>query len=105
MAETAKTISKADDIVVTERDVLFECPSCGKSLLVDQAAEGLIVVCPQCHITVIVPPKGASGTPAPGTAAPGPAPVAPPKVTEIRDVPPPVAPASGVASHALTELR
>jgi DNA-directed RNA polymerase subunit RPC12/RpoP len=42
---------------VTPRDILFECPSCGKSLVVDEQAQGLIIDCPQCHINVIVPPK------------------------------------------------
>ena len=49
---------KPGELVVTPRDILFECPSCGKSLLVDEAGEGMIVDCPQCHINVIVPPKG-----------------------------------------------
>jgi predicted RNA-binding Zn-ribbon protein involved in translation (DUF1610 family) len=43
--------------VVTPRDILFECPSCGKSMVIDQAAEGYTIECPQCHIPVIVPPK------------------------------------------------
>jgi DNA-directed RNA polymerase subunit RPC12/RpoP len=42
---------------VTSRDILFECPSCGKSLIVDETAEGMIIDCPQCQINVIVPPK------------------------------------------------
>jgi len=44
---------------MSPRDILFECPACHKSLVVDEAAEGLIVDCPQCHINVIVPPKPA----------------------------------------------
>jgi DNA-directed RNA polymerase subunit RPC12/RpoP len=44
-------------IVITPRDILFECPKCGKSLAVDQDAEGLIVPCQQCGADVIVPPK------------------------------------------------
>lgn len=79
MAETARTTTKSDELTLSERDILFECPSCGKSLLVDQAAEGLIVVCPQCHINVIVPPRNTSApaTVAPSSAAP---PVVPPPV-------------------------
>jgi hypothetical protein len=42
---------------ITPRDIVFECPACGKSLVVDEAAQGLIIDCPQCHINVIVPPK------------------------------------------------
>ncbi|HVM62338.1 MAG TPA: hypothetical protein VMV72_15875 [Verrucomicrobiae bacterium] len=42
---------------VTSTDILFDCPACGKSLVVDEAAEGMIVDCPQCRTNVIVPPK------------------------------------------------
>jgi len=46
-----------DEVVISASDILFECPSCGKSLVVDESAEGLIVDCPQCQSNVIVPPK------------------------------------------------
>jgi transcription elongation factor Elf1 len=36
--------------MVTPRDILFECPACGKSLVVDDVAQGMTVECPQCHI-------------------------------------------------------
>ena len=42
---------------VSATDIQFDCPACGKSLVVDQAAEGMIVDCPQCRTNVIVPPK------------------------------------------------
>ena len=48
---------KDAQVTVTPRDILFACPACDKNLIVDQAAEGLIVDCPQCHTNVIVPPK------------------------------------------------
>jgi uncharacterized Zn finger protein (UPF0148 family) len=54
---------------ITPRDILFECPACGKSLVVDETAEGLTIPCPQCHINVIVPPKQTS----PSSAPPAPA--------------------------------
>ena len=56
-----------NELVVTPRDILFECPSCLKSLVVDEAAEGMIVNCPKCRTSVIVPPK-----PAPAFAPPPP---------------------------------
>ena len=43
--------------MVTTTDILFECPSCGKSLVVDEAGEGMIIDCPQCRTNVIVPPQ------------------------------------------------
>lgn len=45
------------EVAITEQDVLFDCPRCGKSMVVDQRAAGLIVGCPQCHVDVMVPPK------------------------------------------------
>jgi predicted RNA-binding Zn-ribbon protein involved in translation (DUF1610 family) len=53
--ETEKGIDPL--VTISQRDIMFECPACGKSLVVDEAAAGLIVDCPQCHINVIVPPK------------------------------------------------
>jgi predicted RNA-binding Zn-ribbon protein involved in translation (DUF1610 family) len=46
-----------EDAMVTTTDILFECPSCGKSLVVDEAGEGMIIDCPQCRTNVIVPPQ------------------------------------------------
>lgn len=69
MAISEKPDSTAGEIVITPRDILFECPGCGKSLVVDEAAEGMIVECPKCHIAVIVPPKPVpSPAPAPASA-------------------------------------
>src|ERR1039457_4555306 len=53
--QPAKT--KSDEFVVTNQDILFDCPACGKSLVVDVSAEGMIVDCPQCRTNVIVPPR------------------------------------------------
>jgi hypothetical protein len=57
MTKTEPVDSKTNDLAITTRDIVFACPSCGKNLVVDEAAEGLIVDCPQCHTSVIVPPK------------------------------------------------
>ena len=59
---------RADDTTVTTTDILFECPSCGKSLVVDEAAEGMIIDCPTCRTNVIVPPKSTKSAPTPPTA-------------------------------------
>ena len=70
MATTNSPIQKNGPVVVGPRDILFECPSCHKSLVIDEAAEGMIVDCPQCKTPVIVPPK------APPAIAAAPRPVA-----------------------------
>ena len=56
---------KTQEIIISSSDILFECPSCGKSLVVDEGAEGLIIACPQCQTSVIVPPKQNESTLAP----------------------------------------
>ncbi len=48
------------DPAIAEQDILFECPSCGKSLIVDGSAEGMIIDCPRCDTNVIVPPRRAT---------------------------------------------
>jgi predicted RNA-binding Zn-ribbon protein involved in translation (DUF1610 family) len=54
---TEQVKSAGDVAAVSATDILFDCPACGKSLVVDEAAEGMIVDCPQCRTNVIVPPK------------------------------------------------
>jgi len=49
--------SSSAPFVIRSNDIVFECPKCGKNLVVDQDAEGLTVHCPQCGTEVIVPPK------------------------------------------------
>ena len=65
MMSTERATGKSDEVVISSRDILFECPSCGRSLVVDESAEGLIVDCPQCQSNVIVPPKQAKTVLAP----------------------------------------
>jgi predicted RNA-binding Zn-ribbon protein involved in translation (DUF1610 family) len=78
MASSEKHDPTAGEIIVTPRDILFECPGCGKSLVVDEDAEGMIVECPKCHIAVIVPPK----------PVPSPAPVSEPTAGIVEPKPP-----------------
>jgi predicted RNA-binding Zn-ribbon protein involved in translation (DUF1610 family) len=75
MAKPDDKTQRLDSVVVNSRDIVFECPSCGNNLVVDESAQGLIVDCPQCRINVIVPPKPAS---TPATATPPPQPTPPP---------------------------
>lgn len=52
-----QTKARTDGATMPAGDIDFECPACGKNLVVDDAAEGMIVDCPQCRTNVIVPPK------------------------------------------------
>jgi hypothetical protein len=38
-------------------DVVFDCPACHKSMVVDGSGAGLSVECPGCAAQVIIPPK------------------------------------------------
>jgi uncharacterized Zn finger protein (UPF0148 family) len=77
-----------DDGAVTASDIVFDCPACGKSLVVNEAAEGMIVDCPQCRTNVIVPPKSAKAVAAAPSStkeeskASGPTKLAPPDAAE-----------------------
>jgi DNA-directed RNA polymerase subunit RPC12/RpoP len=84
MASVDQVHSKMNEPVVGPHDILFECPACSKSLVVDEDGEGMIVDCPQCHINVIVPPKTAKPA-APITPVippPSTVPVAEPEVSD-----------------------
>ena len=70
MAPVEPPESRTKEIVISPRDIVFECPSCRKSLVVDDVAEGLIIDCPQCHINVIVPPKPIPTAPPPARSEP-----------------------------------
>jgi len=51
-------------LIITEQDIVFECPNCGKSMVIDEAAVGMIVDCPDCRSQVIVPTRPAGSAPA-----------------------------------------
>lgn len=65
---TEQVKAGAEDTTVASTDILFDCPSCGKSLVVDEAAEGIIIDCPQCRTNVIVPPRSTKSVSPPAPA-------------------------------------
>lgn len=48
-------VNEPSEIDVRLTDILFDCPLCGKSMVIDEAAVGMAVDCPQCAAKVIVP--------------------------------------------------
>lgn len=54
MTEIFKTTAE-----IQPGDIVFNCPSCGKSLAIDPRGAGLIVTCPDCEHEVQVPESGA----------------------------------------------
>ena len=65
---------------IREDDILFDCPICGKNLVIEGIGRGLKILCPQCQSKIEVPnPKetppeenktGASPPPPPGAGKP-----------------------------------
>lgn len=108
MQRPGLTSKKPDEIAVTLHDILFECPACGKSLVVDEAAEGLSVPCAGCGISVIVPPKPQllSATQVmhlpPGIPAQKPAPSMPARTEAPAPAVPPAKPAQEAAKSSPT---
>ncbi len=43
------------DVEITIRDIVFDCPNCGHNLVVDYRAAGLSVPCPECHAIIYAP--------------------------------------------------
>lgn len=59
MAELSPEVS-----VASEEDIFFYCPSCGKSMVIDARAVGLVVDCPACRKEVEVPSRSQEAPPA-----------------------------------------
>ena len=41
---------------ITDRDLLFDCPHCGKNFVIDQQAAGSAFSCPECERDIEIPP-------------------------------------------------
>ncbi len=44
-----------DAVVISERDIVFDCPKCGGELVVDRDGEGMQLNCVHCGEPVVVP--------------------------------------------------
>ncbi len=45
----------ADGVDIRDTDIVFDCPRCGKSLVIDYRGAGLEINCSQCGASVLVP--------------------------------------------------
>ena len=45
----------ADDAEIRDTDIVFDCPHCGKNLVIDYRGAGLQINCSECGETVLVP--------------------------------------------------
>ena len=44
-----------DDAEIRDTDIVFDCPHCGKSLVIDYRGAGLQIRCSECGESVLVP--------------------------------------------------
>jgi len=57
--ETSIETQSADEAEIRDTDIVFDCPKCGKSLVIDYRGAGLQIACSQCGEQVLVPiPEG-----------------------------------------------
>ncbi|MFO7534776.1 MAG: hypothetical protein R6X19_03700 [Kiritimatiellia bacterium] len=53
------TPQDAAESTISETDIVFDCPYCGKNLCIDYHGAGLMVACPECEKRLQVPiPEG-----------------------------------------------
>jgi len=45
----------AESAEIRDTDIVFDCPQCGKSLVIDYRGAGLQITCSQCGASVLVP--------------------------------------------------
>ncbi len=54
MAETYEAQSN-ESAEIRDSDIVFDCPQCGKNLVIDYRGAGLQINCTQCGANVLVP--------------------------------------------------
>jgi predicted RNA-binding Zn-ribbon protein involved in translation (DUF1610 family) len=48
-------MQNADDVEIRDTDIVFDCPHCGKNLVIDYRGAGLQINCSECGEPVLVP--------------------------------------------------
>lgn len=82
-------------------DIVFDCPACGKILIVETSGRGLKVTCPQCQSKILVPEGDAPASIADDTnKVSGSAAKASSPTAAVVQAPPQVSPAKGGAAPA-----
>ena len=54
-AEGVEIRENTDDAEIRDTDIVFDCPHCGKNLVIDYRGAGLEIACSQCGASVLVP--------------------------------------------------
>ena len=55
VSDEAVDTQPADDVEIRDTDIVFDCPHCGKNLVIDYRGAGLQINCSQCGEGVLVP--------------------------------------------------
>jgi predicted RNA-binding Zn-ribbon protein involved in translation (DUF1610 family) len=55
VSDEAVDTQLADDVEICDTDIVFDCPHCGKNLVIDYRGAGLQINCSQCGEGVLVP--------------------------------------------------
>lgn len=55
VSDEAADTQLADDVEIRDTDIVFDCPHCGKNLVIDYRGAGLQINCSQCGEGVLVP--------------------------------------------------
>jgi predicted RNA-binding Zn-ribbon protein involved in translation (DUF1610 family) len=55
VSDEAVDTQLADDVEIRDTDIVFDCPHCGKNLVIDYRGAGLQINCSQCGEGVLVP--------------------------------------------------
>ena len=54
-AEGVEIRENTDDAEIRDTDIVFDCPHCGKNLVIDYRGAGLQINCSECGESVLVP--------------------------------------------------
>ena len=55
MAEANETAGAETSAEIRDTDIVFDCPHCGKNLVIDYRGAGLEINCSECGASVLVP--------------------------------------------------
>lgn len=59
MSEKTEVQQPAEAAEIRDTDIVFDCPHCGKNLVIDYRGAGLQIECSECGKSVLVPiPEG-----------------------------------------------
>ena len=53
--ENVQVRTNTDEAEILDTDIVFDCPKCGKSLVIDYRGAGLQITCTDCGAQVLVP--------------------------------------------------